>query len=880
MVDLVPFRSIGPAVMSGRTVEFAVARPVSPDDPPLGTILYAATATGGVWKSTNGGASWDPITDRDLGVGAMGAVAVAPSDPNVVWVGTGEANNSRSHSYGDGVYRSTDAGQSFEHRGLRSSQHVARIVVHPTDANTVFVAAQGPLWGAGGDRGIYRTTDGGATWEAVLSVDEFTGGTDIVMDPSDPDVIYAAMLQRERRAYSYIGGGPGSGVYKSDDGGDSWTELTTGLPTGDLGRIGLDVCATLPQTVFATVEGPGEAQGSYRSDDSGETWRKTSGISSLPWYFGQIRVDPNDCETVYHLGVGLQRSEDGAVTWGGVGSGPHADQHALWINPENSHHLVLGNDGGVYVSRDRAATWDFATDLPVSQFYDVGFDMQEPYFHVYGGLQDNGTWGGPSGKRSGGIYNSDWYRVNGSDGFFAVVDPTDAAIGYFESQNGGITRRDGRSGISTSIRPPAEEGVEFRSNWSAPIHLSPFDPSTIYFAMNHVFRSADRGDTWQRTGGDLTQAIDRDALPMFGSIPGPDAVSRHQGTARFGTIAALDVSPVTPGVLITGADDGTVAISRDDGSTWTKIWNTFPGVPDTAYVSDVIASQFNDGVFYVTFDNHRSNDFRPYVMKTVDGGGTWTSLASNLPEFGGVRALVEHPRNPDLLFVGTEVGVFASIDGGGSWSRMSNGLAPVRIDDLEIHPRENSLIVATHGRGFAILDDLSFLEHLATALENPARPAVFPVEDAFVVQRGTEATAGTQGAHVFQGENAVNGADVFVLLPDRELSSVILEITSPVGVVARTIEVPLEPGLHHLVWDRFLTDPPAVEVGAGRGGRGAAGGRGGRGGGRGGAAAGPQARPGTYLARLTVVGTDGERSVLEQPFRAKRDPILDASGGV
>ncbi|MEQ9568562.1 MAG: hypothetical protein RLN75_00095 [Longimicrobiales bacterium] len=854
LVSTIPVRSIGPAVMSGRVVDIAVAG--TPGEPGYGTEFYIAAASGGVWKTTDGGVTFDPVFD-DAPVSSIGAVAVAPSARDIVWIGTGEDNNQRSSSYGDGVYRSTDGGETWRHMGLRESQHVGKIRVHPTDPLTVWVAAVGPLWGPGGDRGVYRSTDGGETWDHVLSVDEHTGAADIVLDPADPSTLYVAMQQRERRAYSYISGGPGSGIWKSTDGGDSWTELTGGLPEGDMGRIGLDVSRSHPQTVYAVIEG--DAAGVYRSDNGGLSWRRTSDIQSIPWYFGEIRVDPTDPETVYHLGVPLQRSRDGGVTWERATDGSvHVDHHALWIDPTDPDHLILGNDGGLYVSRSGGASWDFSNDLPISQFYAVGYDFAEPFFGVYGGLQDNNTWGGPSRTRNAvGIRNADWFVMAGGDGFYAVVDPTDPNIAYVESQNGGILRFDRRTGDRKGIRPEQDPDLpDFRYNWSAPIVISPWDSDTIWFAANHVFRSPDRGDSWEIVSDDLTQQFDRDSLPMFGGIPDDDAVARHSGVAPFGNISDLDVSAVERGVVVAGTDDGVVAVTSDDGTTWTRT-TSFPGVPDTTYVSKVRASQHDADVVYATFDGHRSNDFRPYVLKSTDRGASWTSIAANLPEFGNVRAFAEHHDNPDLLFVGTEFAVFASIDGGGSWSRIDNGMPPVRVDDVKIHPRDNALIIGTHGRGIYLIDDLGPLQHLAEARAAGA-PFLMPVQPQMVFTPDRSVSTGTTGNRDYTGDNPPVGATVSYLLPQRA-ADVRLEIVDGGGAVVRTLDAAGAAGLHHVPWD-FRADAPwsgPPEEPQGGGGFGFGGGQG------------PLVVPGAYTARLTV----GE-TVLERPVEARPDPMV------
>lgn len=863
LVSTLSVRSIGPAVMSGRVVDIAVAG--TPGEPGYGNEFYIASASGGVWKTTDGGVTFDPVFD-DAPVSSIGAVAVAPSARDVVWVGTGEDNNQRSSSYGDGVYRSTDGGATWRHMGLRESQHIGKIRVHPTDPLTVYVAAVGPLWGPGGERGVFRTTDGGESWENVLSVDEHTGAADIVLDPTNPAVIYVAMQQRERRAYSYISGGPGTGLWKSRDGGDSWTPLTEGLPEGDMGRIGLDVSLSHPGTVYAVTEG--DAAGVYRSDNGGLSWRRTSDIQSIPWYFGEIRVDPTDPETVYHLGVPLQRSRDGGVTWESATDGSvHVDHHALWISPSDPEHLILGNDGGLYVSRSGGRSWDFSNDLPVSQFYAVGYDFAEPFFGVYGGLQDNNTWGGPSRTRASvGIRNADWFVMAGGDGFYAVVDPTDPNIAYVESQNGNILRFDRRTGDRKGIRPEQDPDLpSFRYNWSAPIVISPWDSNTIWFAANHVFRSPDRGDSWEVVSDDLTQQFDRDSLPMFGAVPDDDAVSRHSGVAPFGNISDLDVSRVERGTVVAGTDDGVVAVTRDDGATWTRT-TSFPGVPDTTYVSKVRASQHDADVFYATFDGHRSNDFRPYVLKSTDGGASWRSIASNLPAFGNVRAIAEHHANPNLLFVGTEFALFVTIDGGGSWSRIDNGMPPVRIDDVKIHPRDNALIVGTHGRGIYLVDDLGPLEHLAEA-RAAAGPFLMPVQPQMVFTADGSVSSGTTGNRDYTGDNPPVGTTVSYLLPQRA-ADVRLEIVGPDGATVRTLDAAGGAGLHHVAWnfraDAPWSGPPEAPQGGGGGG----GGFGGFGGG-GAGSQGPLVVPGSYTARLTV----GD-AVLERPVEVRPDPAV------
>ena len=882
LVGRIAARSIGPAVMSGRVVDIAVAMPdwsaydfshrrLLAEEIQPGRIVYISAATGGVWKSTSGGVTWEPIFD-DAGVGSIGDVTLAPSDPSIVWVGTGEPNNMRSSSYGDGVYKSEDGGETFRHMGLRTSQHVGRIVVSRDDPNTVYVAAVGPLWGAGGERGVFKTTDGGETWEAVLTIDQHTGVTDLVMHPRNSNVLYAAALQRERRAYSYVGGGPGSGIYKTTDAGATWTKLSNGLPTSDMGRIGLDINYVRPATLYAVIEG--SEQGVYRTDDDGATWRKTSDIASIPWYFGQIRVDPNEPEVVYHLGVPLQRSEDGGETWTRIARTVHVDHHSMWINPENSSHILLGNDGGFYVSHDRGETWDFSPNLPISQFYAVGVDMQEPFFGIYGGLQDNSTWGGPSRTRNSmGIGNADWYRMAGGDGFFAAIDPRDHNVAYVESQNGNLLRFNGRTGERKSIRPrPAPGEDAYRFNWSSPIQISPHDPSTVYFAGNHVFKSTDQGNSWEVLGEDLTRHIDRDSLPMMGSVPADNAVSRHQGTAVFSNISTMHVSSLRPGVIATGSDDGTIAVSTDDGQTWRK-QTDFPGVPDTTYVSKVRWSLHDEATLYATFDGHRSNDFRPYVLKSEDEGRTWRSIAGDLPEFGNVRAFAEHHENPAVLFAGTEIRPFVSLDGGESWTPLKNGIPPSPVHDIKVHPRDNALVVATHGRGFFVIDDLTPIVMLAEA-KAAGGPYVFPVRDALAYVVNTAPTTGTHADRNYAANNPAYGATVWYYLPERQAGEASLEIVNERGEVVRVLSAASAAGLHRAQWNLRLDAPwtgPPQQSSGGQGGGGFGGGFGG--------GAGVPALPGQYTARLRIEASDGEGDGAGQGADGGSDGANEGAGG-
>ena len=799
LADLVP-RNIGPAVMSGRVSDIAVQRPVR-DGERWGRVVYIASAAGGAWKTANGGKTWRPITD-DLPVSSMGAIAVAPSDSNIVYLGSGESNNLRSSSWGNGVYRSVDGGETWTHVGIERSQHIARIVVHPRNANTVYVAAMGPLWGQGGERGIYKTRDGGRSWRAVKTVGATTGFTDVALDPTNPDIIYAAAYQRERRPWSFVAGGEATGLWKSTDAGATWREINDGLPSGAKGRIGIAVAPSQPRTLYATIH-HADSSGIYRSDDAGRSWRRTSDVTSIPWFFGQIRVDPRNAERVYFLGVRLQVSDDGGQTFRPIANDTHADHHAMWIDPDDPSHMIIGNDGGLFFSYDRGGSWDFATNLPISTFYAIGYDMREPYYHVYGGLQDNGTWGGPVATRNeGGILHTDWSRAGGGDGFYAQIDPLDPNVVFVESQNGNISRVDVRVDERKSIRPRPPEGMELRYNWSAPILISPHDNRTLFFGANVLFRSTDRGDTWTALGGDLTRQLDRDTLPIMG-MNGPGGLGRHEGTAPFGNISTIDESNITAGLLWAGADDGLVHVSRDGGATWTAI-DSFPDAPRLTYVSRVVASRHAAGTAYVTLDGHRNNDFSPYVYRTTDFGQTWTSIASNLPQWGSLYVIREHHRNPDLLFIGSEFGAFVSIDGGESWSRL-RGLPSVAVHDIQIHPRENDLLLGTHGRGIWVLDDVAPLERLAAAAAR--RSHVFTPRPAATFNPGSGPTTGP-GTRRYEGENLPAGAMISYLVGTAQIG-LSLAVMDSAGTQIRTLPVEAEPGVHRVFWD--LRHRPVVE---------------------------------------------------------------------
>lgn len=864
MLSEFAWRPIGPAVTSGRIVALAVAEgPESRMGDRLGKLMYAASASGGVWKSNNAGTTWEPIFDGQ-GSSSIGDIAIAPTNPEIIWVGTGESNNQRSSSWGDGVYKSENGGRTWQHMGLRTSQHIGRIVIHPTNPNIVYVASVGPLWADGGERGLYKTVDGGKTWKAVLTISKHTGVTEVAMDPTDPSIMYAASLQRQRKAYSFVGGGPETAIYKSTDGGDTWTKLTEGLPKRDIGRIGLAISRSQPRTIYAVMET--STTEVYRSDDYGASWTKKGTYFQFPWYMGQIRVDPKNPERLYELGVPLFVSEDGGMTNRAIGQSAHVDYHAMWIDPMDPDHFVVGNDGGVYISHDRGQTMDWVSNLPIAQYYAIEVDQRQPFYYVYGGLQDNNSWGGPSQTRNTqGITNSDWYATSGGDGFYAAIDPTDHNIVYSESQNGGIVRYDVRTGEQKSIRPQAKFGEpNLRYNWSVPIVISPHDHNTIYFGAQYFFKSPNRGDSWEQLGGDLTRNLDRDKLPLMGKVWPRDAVARHAGTADFGNISTIDESRLRKGLIYVGTDDGLIQVTRDGGATWTKI-EKFPGVPDMTYVSRVVASAHSEGTVYATFDGHRSNDFKAYVLKSTDYGKTWTSIASNLP-VSSVQVIREHPRAPSLLFTGNEHGAYYSGNGGRTWSKLQYNLPTVPVHDIKVHARENDLIIGSHGRGIFIIDDITPLERLAEA-DRAANIHLFPVKPALLFNFNSSYPGGLRGAgslgeRSYSAPNPPFGAKLTYYVKDslprgRTLSLAIFDSTNK---RIRDLTVNTKPGLHRAVWDLRLAAPYFNPRATGDRGQ----------------PTGSLVLPGRYTARLTLSGRGDSvaASSLETQVVVIPDPLV------
>ncbi len=852
------FRNIGPSTMGGRIDDVAVLE----SNP---AVFFVAAATGGLWKTTNNGTTWEVLFDDQDNAVSIGDIAIPADDANTVWVGSGENNNRQSGSWGDGVYKSTDGGRTFKNMGLANSKHIGRIIVDPVDHDVVYVAALGSLYGPGGDRGVYKTVDGGLTWQRVLFVDEDTGATELVMDPANNKVLYAATYQRRRATWGFNGGGPGSAIWKSSDAGRTWTKLTQGVPAGPLGRIGMDVYRANPNIVYARIEHDTES-GVYRSDDAGLSWRKMSSVNPRPMYFSQIRVDPTTDSRIYVLGVQLHISDDGGKTF--IQNGVmHSDHHAMWINPANPNHILDGNDGGVGISYDRGKTWEGVYNMDLGQFYHVGVDMQTPY-HVCGGLQDNYTWCGPSAVRSRtGIGADDWRQIQGGDGFEAVIDSRDWRTVYAESQDGNIVRVDRVSNERTSIRPVAARGEPpLRWNWNTPIVISAHAPDTIYVGANKVFKSTDRGHSWTAISGDLTENTDREGLSLMGVAAKDVKIARNDGVQSYGNLVSLAESPRQPGVLYAGADDGTVHMTKDDGKTWTNITSKFPGAPKNAYVSQLVASAHEVNVVYASFDNHYNNDFNVYVYASVDGGANFRSIGEGIPRGHSVTTMAEDPTNPSVLYTGTEFGLFVSPDRGGKWARIKANLPTVPIHEIVFHPRDHDMIVATHGRSIWILDDATPVRQAAEAMKADAH--LFDIRAARQFNQAND--RGFVTDKPFFGKNPDYGALLTYYLA-KESTNVALRIRDAAGSQVREISGDdlrdkRRAGFNRVNWDlrhQPLPAPAGQQPGGGGGGFG------------GGGLNGPNVLPGEYRVTLVVDGKD----VATKPVRVSGDtdmPMTDA----
>ena len=851
--DTLTFRNIGPATPSGRVDDLAVLE----SNP---AVFYVGAATSGVWKTVNNGTTFTPVFDNES-TASIGDVAIAPTDANLVWVGTGENNNRQSSSWGDGVFKSTDGGKTWRNMGLRNSTAIARIIVDPVDFNVVYVAALGNLWGSGGDRGIYKTVDGGHTWQHTLNVDPDTGATELVMDPSNNKVLYAATYQRRRAQWGMNGGGVGSGIWKSSDAGQTWTRIENGLPEGPKGRVGMDVWRANPNVLYARVEHPTEG-GLYRSDDAGASWRKMSNTNPRPMYFSQVRIDPKTDSRIYVLGVSLHVSDDGGRTFRDDGArNIHVDHHAMWINPNNPSHIIIGNDGGVSISYDRSANWVWLNNLPFAQAYHVTFDMQTPY-HVCAGLQDNNTWCGPSAVRTNsGINNDDWYVISGGDGFQPLQDPTDARIIYGESQDGRMSRIDRVTNERKTIRPEPPEGEPaLRWNWDTAMHLSPHNPATIYVGANRLFRSTDRGHSWKAISEDLTTNTNRNRLAIMGVGDEDIKIAKHDGVSSFGNLVTVAESPVKAGLIWTGSDDGVVSVTRDAGASWTNVTSKISGVPKWTYVSKVAPSRFADGTAYVTFDGHRGGDFNTYAYVTTNYGDSWQSTVGNIAKGEVIRTIAEDVKNPDVLYIGTETGVWVTTNRGTQWTRLKANLPTVPIYEITLHPRDNDMILATHGRAIWILDDLTPVQQWSKA--DSTETFLFDPGPAVAFNQANDQMKDFEGDRVFLGPNPGVGVPLFYRLPALsgvEGRSNAKEVKVTIRDASNTIVRELsgdamkdrnKSGLNSVQWDlryaplRPLRNQPQGQQAGGGGGFG------------GGGNNGPFVLPGTFRVTLNVDGRD------------------------
>jgi len=861
--DSLRFRQIGPAALGGRIHDVEGV----PGDP---LTLYVATASGGLWKTTNKGTTWTPIFDNQK-VATFGDVAIFEGDARILYVGTGEQNNRQSSSWGNGVYKSTDAGATWTHLGLERTRHIGRVAIHPTNPDIAWVAAAGDLFAPNADRGVYRTTDGGRSWTKTLFVDSLTGATDIAVNPVNPDVVIAATYQRLRTPWGYNGGGPGSALYKSVDGGVTWRKITEGIPAGDKGRIGLAIARTDPRVVIATIEHRAEG-GTYRSEDGGDSWRKVNALNPRPMYYSSPAIDPTNADRVWIPGVTVYRSDDGARTFRTLPTGPtydvglKGDHHAFWIDPSNSRHAFLGGDGGLHETWDLGETWVRMNNLPIGQFYSVAADDRDPYW-IYGGMQDNHSWMGPSATRHWlGIVNEDWRQIGFGDGMYQRPDPFNKRWVYTASQNLGIQRFDIETGDRLGLKPfpPTEGDSAYRFDWTAPIIVSRHTPGTIYVGGNRLFITRDYGNSWTRTK-DLTRQVNRDTLPIMGVMGRNITLSRYDGESSFSELSTISESPLDAKVLWIGTDDGVVQLSRDGGVTWDDVTARIPGVPSGTFVSRVHASALGRGAAYVSFDGHRGGDYAPYLFRTLDFGATWTRVSGNLPGDMPVRTVHEYDGKPGVVFAGMEFGLYLSVDTARTWTRVAS-LPTTRYDDILVHPRTKDVIVGTHGRSIWILDDASPIAAWSGAIA-AKRVHLFPVRPATLFQFWEDFSYRAQGA--FAGENPKDGAFISYSLGSAA-NAVTVTIATPAGKVIRSLKGPASAGMvHRINWDLRHAPPPASGFGGDE---------------EGGSAGalprpprdiddrGPFVSPGTYVV---TIDADGEKST--QSVVVKPDPLLPVS---
>jgi len=882
-------RSVGPAFSSGRIADIAI----HPDDD---NVWYVAVGSGGVWKTVNAGVTWTPIFD-DQSSYSIGCVTIDPNNPSIIWVGTGENVGGRHVGFGDGLYKSMDGGKTWKNMGLKDSEHISKVVVHPENSNVVWVAAQGPLWSKGGERGLYKTTDGGETWTKTLGDDEWTGVTDIAIDPRNPDQLYAATWQRHRTVAAYMGGGPGSGLHRSTDGGETWEKLTTGLPKSNLGKIGLAISPQQPDVLYAAVETDRITGGIYKSTDRGSSWtRQSDAVSGAtgPHYYQELYASPHAFDRIYLMDVRIQVSDDGGKTVRRLSeSGKHSDNHAIAFRADDPDYLLIGTDGGLYESFDLAENWRFINNMPITQYYKVAVDDSEPFYFIYGGTQDNGSHGGPSRTDANdGIRNADWFKTLGADGHQSAVEPGNPNIMYAETQQGGLHRVDRITGEQVFIQPQAGDGEDFeRFNWDAPILVSPHEPSRLYFASSRVWRSDNRGDSWTAISEDLTRDQERLALPIMGKVQSWDNAWDVNAMSNYNTITSLAESPLQEGLIYAGTDDGIIQVTENGGQSWRKIEvSTLPGVPELAFVNDIKADLHDVNTVYVALDNHKYGDFQPYLLKSTDRGQSWTSITGNLPERTLVWRMVQDPEQPNLLFAGTEYGIYFTLDGGDNWMKV-NGAPTIPFRDLAIQKRENDLVGASFGRSFYVLDDYSILRDVSEemlaedaklfstrktwwyeprnlvssqgadyyAAENPPYGAVFTyyLKEGFT---SMEAERKKAEKELEEGEDVPFPGWEALAEEKTELKPKIwLTVKDSDGNVVRKLEAPMSKGFHRVAWNLTYPSKQGIDVD-----------------GRNGDGDGFMALPGTYTVTLSKQ-EGGTITQLDEPVTFEVEPLYDGA---
>ncbi len=756
MYNGLKWRSIGPAFTSGRIADIAI-------NPKNKTEYYVACASGNIWKTTNWGTTFKPVFEN-YGAYSIGCITIDPNNTNVVWAGTGENNHQRALGYGDGVYKTVDGGKTWKNMGLKESRQIGKIAIDPRNSDVIFVASEGSVWGNGGDRGLYKTIDGGKSWKKILNISKYTGINNVIFDPRNPDIMYATSEQRRRHVFTKIGGGPESAVYKSVDAGNTWKKIMKGLPKVDIGGMGIAISPANPEYIYLVVEAADNKSGFFRSTNRGANWERRSNQYSSGQYFNEIFCDPKNPEKVFLMDVRSKVTLDGGKTWKNIGNNNrHVDDHAMWIDDKNTSHFLIAGDGGIYETYDDGKTFDFKENLPITQFYRVFVDNSKPFYFVYGGTQDNSSMGGPSQTLSNdGIVNSDWFVTNGGDGFWSAVDPEEPNIVYAESQYAGMVRYDRQSKEAADIRPEPRKGeLTYRWNWDTPLFISPHNHKRIYCAANKVFRSEDRGNSWKVISDDLTAQIDRNSFPVMDKFWSIDAVAKDKSTSLYGTIVSMCESPLKENLLFVGTDDGVIQITEN-----TKDWkksDSFPGVPKYSYVSDIVPSKFDENVVFASFDNTKRDDFKPYLLKSTNKGKSWSSIAGNLPKNGSIHTFEQDFINPDLLFVGTEFGFFYSYNGGKNWIQLKSGLPTISVKDIALQKRENDIVIATFGRGFYILDDYSALRKIDKNTKTK-KAEIYPVKDAklFIKSAGRYG----QGSNYFKAENPKFGATFTYYLKD------------------------------------------------------------------------------------------------------------------